>query len=208
MENRIVVVGIGTDVGKTVVYSILIESLKAYYWKPIQAGDLDFSDSNKVARLAPSNKGIIKELYRLNTPASPHYAAFLDGISIQQEELKLPTLDVGSNLVIESAGGLMVPINSESLLYIDVIKSWGLPVVLVSRHYLGSINHTLLSLELLKQKEISVQLLVFVGDENLGTEEIILHHHPYLKAIRIPFTENLDVNFIQEQAKRFLEFGC
>lgn len=207
MGRNFVVVGIGTEVGKTVISAILTESLKAFYWKPVQSGDLHYTDSHKVGSLAPSNKGILKELFQLKTPASPHYSALIDGVKIEKNIFQLPKLEEDSNLIIEAAGGLMVPLNSEGLLYVDVIQEWNLPVVLVSRHYLGSINHTLLSLELLKQKEISVHFIVFVGDETLSTEEIIQFKYPTIKSIRVPFSENLDIDFIQQQAKRFVEVG-
>ena len=157
------VVGIGTDVGKTIVSAILVEKFKTSYWKPVQAGELDNSDSHKVARLAPSAHTIYPEVYRLQTPASPHYAAEIDGVNIQLADFSLPTSE---DLIIEGAGGLMVPLNQAGDLYLDLLKHWKLPVVLVSKHYLGSINHTLLSLSALAAAEISVMAVVFVGDEN------------------------------------------
>jgi len=111
----------------------------------------------------------------------------------------LPTVE--GNLLIEGAGGLMVPINNEGLIYLDVIKKWNLPVILVSRHYLGSINHTLMSLEILKLQHLTVELLVFVGDENKATEEIILKKYP-VKSIRIPLAKELNTAYILEQAER------
>ncbi len=192
---QLVVVGIGTDVGKTVVSSILVEKLKCAYWKPVQAGELDNSDSHKVARLAPSCKKIIPEIYRLHTPASPHYAAEVDGVTIQSTDFVLPN---EADLLIEGAGGLMVPLNNDGLVYADVIQQWKLPVVLVSRHYLGSINHTLLSLEILKAKGIQVQAVIFVGDENLGTESIIQTAYPDLRYCRIPFTDDVTPLFVKE----------
>ena len=195
---QLVVVGIGTDVGKTVVSSILVEKLKCAYWKPIQAGELDNSDSHKVAQLAPSCSKIIPERYRLTTPASPHLAAEIDGVSIQSSDFVLPA---EKDLLIEGAGGLMVPLNSEGLLYVDLIQSWKLPVVLVSRHYLGSINHTLLSLELLKARGIPVLAVVFVGEEHRATETIIAKRYPKLNYIRIPKTELVSPEFIKKNAE-------
>ncbi len=195
---QLVVVGIGTDVGKTVVSSILVEKLKCAYWKPVQAGELDHSDSHKVLRLAPSCKKIIPGIYRLNTSASPHYAADLDGISIHSTDFVLPNEE---DLLIEGAGGLLVPLNHDGLVYVDVIQQWKLPVVLVSRHYLGSINHTLMSLEILKARAISVLAVVFVGDEHQSTEGIIKKIYPNLSYFRIPFTEEITPEFVEESTQ-------
>ena len=191
---QFVVVGIGTDVGKTIVSAILVEKFKTSYWKPVQAGELDNSDSHKVARLALAAQTIYPEVYRLNTPASPHYAAQIDGVNIQLSDFSLPTSE---DLIIEAAGGLMVPLNKKGDLYLDLLKQWKLPVVLVSKHYLGSINHTLLSLSALAAAEVSVMAVVFVGDENSATESIISCRFPEIPYVRIPLTENIDTSFIQ-----------
>ena len=188
------VVGIGTDVGKTIVSAILVEKFKTSYWKPVQAGELDNSDSHKVARLAPAAKNIYSEVYRLHTPASPHYAAEIDGVNIQLSDFSIPTSE---DLIIEAAGGLMVPLNKKGDLYLDLLKQWKLPVVLVSRHYLGSINHTLLSLSVLAAAEVSVMAVVFVGDENSATESIISRRFPEIPYVRVPLTETIDISFIQ-----------
>jgi dethiobiotin synthetase len=192
------ITGIGTDVGKTVVSAIFAESLCATYWKPVQAGDLDFSDTLKIKAYCSENVSFLLERYRLNTPASPHLAAKLDGIEIQLSDFELPQVD--GNLLIEGAGGLLVPINEKGLLYIDLIQHFNLPVILVSRHYLGSINHTLLSLEALKNRNINVEIIVFVGDENTATESIILTHYPIQKVIRIPLAEEVNSEFVSDQA--------
>ena len=191
---QFVVVGIGTDVGKTIVSAILVEKFKTSYWKPVQAGELDNSDSHKVARLALAAQTIYPEVYRLNTPASPHYAAEIDGVNIQLSDFSLPTSE---DLIIEAAGGLMVPLNQAGDLYLDLLKQWKLPVVLVSKHYLGSINHTLLSLSALAVAEVSVMAVVFVGDENSATESIISRRFPEIPYVRIPLTETIDTSFIQ-----------
>ncbi len=191
---QFVVVGIGTDVGKTIVSAILVEKFKTSYWKPVQAGELDNSDSHKVARLAPSVQTIYPEIYRLHTPASPHYAAEIDGVNIQLSDFSIPTTD---DLIIEAAGGLMVPLNQAGDLYLDVLKQWKLPVVLVSKHYLGSIKHTLLSLSALAAADVSVMAVVFVGDENSATESIISRRFPEIPYVRVPLTETLDTYFVQ-----------
>ena len=157
--KKIFVTGIGTDVGKTVVSAILTEALAADYWKPVQAGDLEFSDSIKVENLITNTKTKIHaEGIKLNSPMSPHAAAAIDEVEIKLSDFKLPETD--NNLIIEGAGGLMVPLNDKDLI-IDLIQELDIEVVLVSQNYLGSINHTLLSLESLKVKKLKVYLLAF-----------------------------------------------
>ena len=173
MANKppLFVTGIGTDVGKTVVSAILVEKLKADYWKPIQSGDLDNTDTMKVQALIsnPISK-FYPEAYRLTQPYSPHKSADLDGITIDLDHITLPQTD--NQLIIEGAGGLMVPLNNQHFI-IDLIQKFEAEVILVVKHYLGSINHTLLSLELLKQKKIKVKALIFNGDSDEYSEKII-----------------------------------
>jgi dethiobiotin synthetase len=198
---RLVVSGIGTDVGKTVVSAILAEALQAHYWKPVQAGDLDNTDSMKVQRLAPSAK-ILPEQYKLRNPKSPHAAAADDGLSILPEALVLPDVEP---LLVEGAGGLMVPINDQAQTYLDLIVSWSLPVVLVSRHYLGSINHTLLSLEALRQRGVELYCVIFVGD-NPESERIIRTGGKVIHCHSIPEVGQVNPEFIRAQAERIIEF--
>ena len=168
------VTGIDTEIGKTVISAILTEALQADYWKPIQSGDLDNSDSHKIERLISNTKThIYPEAYRLKTPASPHYAAELDNITIDLEDIKLPKTD--NHLVVEGAGGLMVPLNRKDLM-IDLIAKLRLPVILVSKNYLGSINHTLLSIEMLRSRNIALKGIIFNGKKTPSTEEIILYY--------------------------------
>lgn len=167
--KRIFVTGISTGVGKTIASAIITESLEADYWKPIQAGDLDNSDSMKVRRLISNSKSVIHDnAFSLNTPASPHLSARLDGIEIRLENIKEPRTE--NHLVIEGAGGLLVPLNDDDTI-LDLIKP-NYKVVVVSRHYLGSINHTLLTVDALRRRGIN-PFLLFSGDENKPTEEII-----------------------------------
>jgi dethiobiotin synthetase len=196
-DQKYVITGIGTDVGKTVVSAIISEALEAHYWKPIQAGDLDNSDSLKIAEYTEKVK-VLAEGYRLSQPMSPHAAAEIDGVEIQRSDLKLP--EVSGNLIVEGAGGLMVPVNNDGLTFADLIEDWNLPTIVVSRHYLGSINHSLLTAEVLKSRGIDVRGFVFVGDENMATEEIILKSTGLKMIARIPITNQLDKNFIKEQA--------
>lgn len=197
MGNKFVVTGIGTEVGKTVVSSILAEALKANYWKPVQAGDLQRSDTIKVKEYT-ENVTVLEEGFRLTEPISPHAAAEIDGVSIELEALKIP--EVSDGLVIEGAGGLLVPINLEGLTYADVFENWGLPVIVVSRHYLGSINHTLLTLEVLKERGIKVEGIVFVGSENSATERLILDRSGVKLIARIPIVSEVNKAFVLNQA--------
>lgn len=200
MNKQFIVTGIGTDIGKTVVSAILTQAFKASYWKPIQAGELDNSDSIKVKQWCDDSVSILPEFVRLKNPLSPHIASEMEGIQLSLNDFSLP--EVTGNLIIESAGGLMVPINNEGLLFIDVIKKWELPVILVSKHYLGSINHTLLSAEVLKNQNIQVEGIIFIGNENIATESIILNKTGLKYITRIPLTSEINKEFIQEQAKR------
>lgn len=194
------IAGIGTDVGKTVVSAILAETLSASYWKPVQAGDLHHSDSMKVRTYCSDKVTVLSERFLLNTPASPHLAAQIDGVHIQLTDFQIPVVD--GNLIIETAGGLMVPLNEEGDLYIDLLKQWKLPVIIVSRHYLGSINHTLLSLEMLKQSGLEVEAIVFVGEKNEASESVILKRFPIEKVIHIPLTETVDSHFVSSQTEQ------
>ncbi len=164
------VTGISTEVGKTIASAILVEALEADYWKPIQAGDLSDSDSHKIVNLISNNKTIIhKNSYALKTPMSPHAAAKIDGVLIDREKIIEPETE--NHLVIEGAGGLLVPLNDHDTI-LDIIMP-NYEVIVVSRHYLGSINHTLLTIDWLTFKGYNVSI-VFSGNEHQETESIIL----------------------------------
>ncbi|MGH9463058.1 MAG: dethiobiotin synthase, partial [Vicinamibacteria bacterium] len=170
----IFVTGIGTEVGKTVVSAILIEALGADYWKPIQAGGLEESDTDRVRRLVTNKLSFFHpETVRLRAPASPHAAAKLEGRRIALDELRLPPTFHGRPLVIEGAGGVLVPLNDRDSM-IDLIQKLGCEAVVVSRNYLGSINHSLLTIEALERRGIEILGLVFNGEENAETETAIL----------------------------------
>jgi dethiobiotin synthetase len=194
----IFVTGIGTDVGKTVVAAIITKALAAEYWKPIQAGDLDNSDSMKVARWIAPNR-VHPEAFKLNTPASPHYAAAIDSVEIKFNAKQLPV--TSAQLIIEGAGGIMVPINQNELL-VDAIGVFTKTCIVVSRHYLGSINHTLLTIATLKSKGFNILGIVFNGDKNDATEEIIIKQTGVNHLGTIPWCEQINQSFIQEQALR------
>lgn len=171
MTTPIIVTGTDTGIGKTVFSAALTGALKARYWKPVQSGLEEETDSELVARLGgvPAER-VLPELYRLNTPASPHYAARLDGVEIDIDSLVAPEGE--GPLVIEGAGGLMVPLN-ETVTYVDVFARWKNPVVLCARTMLGTINHTLLSLEALRARNVPVLGVAFIGDEMEETQRII-----------------------------------
>ncbi|MBH5398968.1 ATP-dependent dethiobiotin synthetase BioD [Bradyrhizobium sp. CNPSo 4010] len=172
MNKRIVVTGTDTGVGKTIFSAGLAGLLGANYWKPVQAGLEHETDSECIRRLGGlSSDRIVPELYRLRTPASPHYAAEIDGVRIDTETLRLP--DSGERqLVIEGAGGLMVPLTARTL-YIDIFERWQLPVVLCARTGLGTINHSLLSIEALRKRQIRILGIAFIGERNAETESAI-----------------------------------
>lgn len=199
---KLFITGIGTDVGKTITSAIVTQALEADYWKPIQAGDLDNSDSHKVkSQISNLKSQIFENSYKLNTPASPHLAAALDGITIDTKQIKEPKTK--NHLVIEGAGGLLVPLNDSDCI-VDLIQK-DYKVIVVSRHYLGSINHTLLTYEALKSRKIAVSGIIFSGDENKASEEIILKKTGAKFIGRIDNEPYFDQNVIQYYADKFRE---
>ncbi len=186
---KIFVTGTDTDVGKTVFSAALAAALEASYWKPIQAGSLEETDSDTVRRLSglPQPK-VLAEDYLLATPCSPHRAAELDCVKIDPEGLRLPDADP---LVVEGAGGLLVPVNRERLV-IDLVASWQLPVVLVARTSLGTINHSLLSIEALRSRKIPMIGIAFVGEASPDSEEVICAFGNVKRLGRLPNLEPLD----------------
>lgn len=171
MSNTIIVTGTDTGIGKTVFSAGLAGLLDGIYWKPVQSGIEGETDSEIVVRLSGLPAGrILPEAYRLNAPLSPHRAAELDGVEIDAGNLAFP-LTKGP-LIVEGAGGLMVPVNRQSL-YIDVFARWGAPVVLCARTGLGTINHTLLSIEALRSRAIPLLGIAFIGDEMADTQQTI-----------------------------------
>jgi dethiobiotin synthetase len=195
---KVVIAGIGTDVGKTVVSAIVSQALQAAYWKPVQAGDLSWTDSMKVQQYCNEQVEILPEAFLLNQAMSPHAAAEIDGVELKLQDFVIP--EISKNLVIEGAGGLCVPLNSKGLLYADVLAHWNLPIILVSRHYLGSINHTLLTVETLKNRSIPILGIIYVGDENKATEKIINLVTQVTCIGRVPMAKELNIEFIQEQS--------
>ena len=197
--KRIFVTGISTDVGKTIASAIITEALNADYWKPVQAGELSNSDSHKVAELVSNKKTIIHESsYELNSPMSPHAAADIDKIEIDLNQIIEPKTT--NHLVIEGAGGLLVPLNEKDTI-LDIIKS-DFKVIVVSRHYLGSINHTLLTIESLKQNGFNVAV-IFSGNEHPSTEGIILRKTGVKLIGRINEETSFDKSLIKLYATKF-----
>jgi dethiobiotin synthetase len=185
MSRRIVVAGTDTEIGKTVFAAGLADLLGANYWKPIQAGIEGETDSRIAARLGGlSDDRIVPELYRLQTPASPHHAAAIDGVRIDVDSLDVPDTG-GRALVIEGSGGLLVPLNRTTL-YIDVFARWRCPVVLCARTALGTINHSLLSIEALRHRNIVLLGIAFIGESNPESERVICEMGRVRRLGRLP----------------------
>ncbi|NQZ75893.1 MAG: dethiobiotin synthase [Ekhidna sp.] len=198
MNQKIIVAGISTDTGKTVASAILTKALRADYWKPVQAGDLDNTDSHKVKRWNPQVV-IHQEVYRLNHPMSPHAAANLDEIQIDDSNIVLP--ETSNNLIIELAGGLMVPLRTDYLM-VDWVAKSGLPVILVSNYYLGSINHTLLSLYLLKQRGIPLLGIIFNGKKVESTYDVVMRRSGAKCLLEIDQEESINQEVVDKYARQ------
>jgi dethiobiotin synthetase len=185
MIQRIVVTGTDTEIGKTVFSAGLAALLGANYWKPIQAGLVGETDSQLVARLGGlSPDRILPERYSLKTPASPHQAAAIDGVHIAMDSLDVPDTG-GRPLVIEGSGGLLVPLD-DTTLYIDVFIRWRIPVVLCARTALGTINHSLLSIEALRHRNLDILGIAFIGDGNPESERVICEIGQVRRLGRLP----------------------
>jgi dethiobiotin synthetase len=192
------ITGIGTDIGKTIVSSILVEALKADYWKPIQSGDLHQTDTMKVQGLINNSiSHFFPEAYRLTEPMSPHAAAAIDGVTINLESITVPSTN--NNLIIEGAGGLMVPLNNDSLV-IDLIEKLKAEVILVSRNYLGSINHTLLSIEALQRRNIPIKGIIFNGNPVSTSEKFICEYTGLKSLFHIDNEQTIDKQTILKYA--------
>lgn len=197
------VTGIGTDVGKTVVAAILTEALGADYWKPVQAGNLGFTDSDVVRSLLSNQASFIHpEVYRLHEPMSPHAAAKIDGVEISLDAFVLPHSE--RPIVVEGAGGLMVPLNDRDVVA-DLIAKLALPVVVVSRNYLGSINHSLLTLDALAARGVKLAGVIFNGEENAESERIILQRSGAHLLGRVGVEEMIDQGTVKRYAHAFRE---
>jgi dethiobiotin synthetase len=198
MSSAIVVTGTDTDVGKTVFAAGLVAALDGFYWKPVQAGLEGETDADIVQRLSGlSAARVLPEVYRFTTAASPHLAAERDGITIDIEGLaKAPLLDISRVVVIEGAGGLLVPL-TRSYLQIELFARWAAPVVLVAATRLGTINHTLLSVEALRRRQIPLLGVAFVGGENADSERTITEMGGVRHLGRLPIIDPLDAGTLR-----------
>ncbi len=212
-KTTIFVAGIGTNVGKTVVSAVLRQALAADYWKPIQAGTAEGTDSEMVADLFTDVKDTKKggkiwpARHLLQLPASPHFAAAAENIRIEIADFELPKTE--NHLIVEGAGGLMVPLNERDLL-IDLMVALGLPVVLVVGHYLGAINHAILSVEALQHRGLEILGLVFSGDNYNDNEAIIMNITKLPCLFRLPQAAQVTPEWVAEQAAKIdvARVGC
>jgi dethiobiotin synthetase len=196
---KLFITGIGTEIGKTVCSAILVQYFKADYWKPVQSGDLHYTDSHKIEAWT-DNTFCHSETYRLQLAASPHQSAKAENIQISLDDFQLP--ETQNSLIVEGAGGLMVPL-SDDIFMIDLIEKLKLPTALVVRNYLGCINHTLLSIMALKQRNITLEYLILNGSFPEDTERVILNFIIRdTKIIRIPEVESTDKEQIENTAKQ------
>ncbi|MCC2976071.1 dethiobiotin synthase [Sphingomonas sp. PL-96] len=189
MSRTFVVTGTDTDIGKTVFAAGLAAALDARYWKPVQSGLDGGSDAARVQALGVAPGRIVPEAYRLATPCSPHLAAEIDGVLIDPARLSLP--EDGVPLVVEGAGGVLVPV-TRTLLYADLFARWSQPVVLVARTALGTINHSLLSIEALRSRGVPILGIAFVGDAVEDSEATIAEIGGVRRLGRLPWLDLLD----------------
>lgn len=189
MSGKFVITGTDTDIGKTVFAAALTVALGASYWKPVQAGLVDGTDSETVARLGGiARDRLLPERYRLRIPASPHFAAAQEGIAIGLDDFAIPQVD--GALIIEGAGGALVPINPE-LLFADLFGHWALPVIIVASTRLGTINHSLLTIEALRSRDVPIHGIAFTGPENSESEQIICQIGKVRHLGRLPWIDHL-----------------
>lgn len=201
-QKKFFVSGISTEIGKTVCSALLVNALEADYWKPVQSGDLHHTDTMKVAEwngVELPHPRFHAETHRLITPMSPHAAAAIDGVEIRRDDFQIPATD--APLVIEGAGGLMVPLNNEDTI-LDLMADFQVPVVLVSRNYLGSINHTLLSIAQLKQRQVPIAGIVFNGPVVPSTESVIEEMTRLPVLFRIPELDHVSLPTVQALAEQ------
>lgn len=193
---KLFVTSIDTNIGKTVVSSIVCKALNFSYWKPIQSGDLQDTDSHKIGKFSPSTF-IHPETYSLTQPLSPHESANRDGIRINLKNFQLPA---NENIVIEGAGGVLVPLNESGDMVIDIATIFNCSLLLVVKNYLGSINHTLLTIKELNRRGFKKIGLILVGDRFESSEKIIQKIGACSIIANIPFEENISKQWISFQA--------
>lgn len=201
-----VVTGTDTDVGKTIFAAGLVQALGAIYWKPVQAGTEGGGDRTTVARLAGLAPGrLLPEAYRLTTPCSPDLAASLDGVDIDPARLALPAVE--APLVVEGAGGALVPL-TEDLLYADLFARWGHPVVIVASTRLGTINHSLLTIEALRSRDVPIHGIAFVGDAVEHSEATIARVSGVCRLGRLPWLPVLDQPTLKQAFAESFDLGA
>ncbi len=197
--KKIFITGIGTDIGKTIASAVVVEALQADYWKPVQSGGLQYSDTQRVQDLISNSKSVFHpEAYRLQQPLSPHAAAAIDGVTIDVQAMRIP--ETMNTLVIEGAGGLMVPLNDHHLI-LDLIKRTEAACILVSRNYLGSINHTLLTHSVMQAHQIPILGILFNGPENNAGETFIAQYTQSPILGRIEQADVIDKPFVKRHAE-------
>jgi dethiobiotin synthetase len=199
MPKQYIIAGIGTEIGKTVCSAIITKALEADYWKPVQAGNLTDGDAYWVQKWVPGTR-VFESTYALNNPLSPHSAAELDGIRIELNAFHLPETE--QNLIIELAGGIMVPLNDQQT-NLDLIQHLNCPLILVSKNYLGSINHTLLTYEILKSRNIPIVGIIFNGQTNHSGEAFILKHTGLPVLLRVNEEKEINPSIIAHYAQSF-----
>ena len=200
MSKKYFVTGIGTSVGKTIVSAVLVKLWNAEYWKPIQSGDLESSDSLMLRALVGNELIVHPERFKLNTAASPHYSAEVDGVEISIQDFQLP--ETNGNLIVEGAGGMFVPINDQEFI-IDLAEHLDLPVILVCSDYLGSINHSLLSFHSLNERGIAVEYIVLNGEFKESSKRILIKNKPAgSKIMEIPQLETVDAAGLEKAIKK------
>ncbi len=197
MSKSLFIAGIGTEVGKTIASAIVAQSLKASYWKPVQCGDIDNSDTKKVNSLVSFPIRCFDSKYEFKTPSSPHLAASVENKTIDLNKLNIPKTD--NVLLIEGAGGIQVPLNNKET-FIQLLKKWNIPVLLVSRNYLGSINHTLLTIDVLKKNNITIGGILFMGLPNKSSEDYISEYSSCKFIIKIGEMNVINKYTIEQKA--------
>lgn len=207
MQHQYFISAIGTDSGKTFVSAILVEHLKAHYWKPIQAGLP--KDTDQVKSLVSNESSIfLEERFCLTAPMSPHAAARIDNIKINLSDFELPKESKDKNLIVEGAGGLFVPINDNPDYVIDLIEKLNLPLILVCNLYLGSINHSILSLEAIKNRNIKLKGIIFNGESNPESEQIIenyvIHQLNSKVLLRIQQEKEISKEIVRKYASQII----
>lgn len=206
MPTQYIITGTDTGVGKTVFAAALAQALKAHYWKPVQSGVEEQTDSEIVAQLCNGQDiTIIPEIYRLQTPVSPHFSAELDNVVIEPDKLvTLPTTT--QPLIIEGAGGVFVPLTNDYL-QIDLFAAWKMPVIICARTTLGTINHTMLTITALRARQIPIHGIVFIGDENINTQETIIKLNGINCLGRLPWLQDLSATTLQQAFKTFFSLS-